>query len=47
MGGEEREMERWRERAIKRAEGWRMEEDNGFSPNEYTAQGTFTGKDSK
>lgn len=39
----EERRERWRERAIKRAEGWRMEEDNGFSPNEYTAQGTFGG----
>ncbi len=34
------EMERGREREIKRTEGGRMEEDNGFSPNKCTARGT-------
>lgn len=42
MRGMQKEMER--ERKIKRTEGGRMEEDNGFSPNKCTARGTCRGR---
>lgn len=37
---EEREIQTETEREIKRTEGGRMEEDNGFAPNKCTAWGT-------
>lgn len=39
----ERDIERDRQRELKRTEGGRMEEDNGFSPNKCIAQGTCGG----
>lgn len=40
-----RYRERQTEREVKRTKGGRMKEDNGFSPNKCTAQGTYGGGD--